>query len=272
MIDSHCHLADDAFSDDVAAVVDRARAAGVDQALCILDATNDTECARAERLASLWETLRFSAGVHPHQAGEFSDRLDSVGPAVTGVCERHERVCAIGEIGLDYHYDFCPRSAQIDVFRRQISLARESGLPIVIHTREADNDTVDAVQAEAQGVVRGVFHCFTGEKKLARQALDLGFYISFSGIVSFKRADEIREVAAYVPTDRLLVETDAPYLAPVPYRGKRNEPAWVARVVEVLAEVRGKTTGEIIEASQDAFVRLFGNCELSGDTSKGLAR
>ncbi len=237
MIDSHCHLADDAFSDDVAAVVDRARAAGVDQALCILDATNDTECARAERLASLWKTLRFAAGVHPHQAGGFADRLDSVAPAVRAVCERYEQVCAIGEIGLDYHYDFCPRSTQIDVFRRQISLARECGSPIVIHTREADNDTVDAVQAEAQGVVRGVFHCFTGGKKLARQALDLGFYISFSGIVSFKRADEIREVAAYVPTDRLLVETDAPYLAPAPYRGKRNEPAYVALTAQKGAEL-----------------------------------
>ena len=272
MIDSHCHLADDAFRDDVAAVVDRARAAGGDQALCILDVTNDTECARAGRLASLWKTLRFAAGVHPHQAGGFTDRLDSVVPAVTAVRERHDRVSAIGEIGLDYHYDFCPRSTQIDVFRRQISLARECGSPIVIHTREADNDTVDAVQAEAQGMVSGVFHCFTGGMTLARQVLDLGFYVSFSGIVTFKRADEVREVAAYVPTDRLLVETDAPYLAPVPYRGKRNEPAWVARVVEVLAEVRGKTTGEIIEASEDSFVRLFGNCELSGDTPKGLAR
>lgn len=272
MIDSHCHLADEAFVDDVEAVVDRARAAGVEQALCILDATNDMECARAEQIASLWGALRFAVGVHPHQAAGFADLPDSVVPTVTAVRERHNRVCAIGEIGLDYHYDFSPPSTQIDVFRRQISLACECGLPIVIHTREADDDTVDALQAEGRGRVNGVFHCFTGGMSLARKALDLGFYVSFSGIVTFKRADEIREVAAYVPADRLLVETDAPYLAPVPYRGKRNEPAWVAQVVEALADVRGESTGAVVQASQNSFVRLFENCESNDDVAKGLVR
>ena len=272
MIDSHCHLADEAFSDDVGAVVDRAKAAGVEQALCILDATSDIECARAEQVASLWRALRFAVGIHPHQAEGFANTPDDVGVAVTEVCKRHNRVCAIGEIGLDYHYDFSQPSTQIDVFRRQICLAHDCGLPIVIHTREADKDTINAVQAEGQGAVRGVFHCFTGGMSLARQALDLGFYVSFSGIVTFKRADEIREVAAFVPADRLLVETDSPYLAPVPYRGKRNEPAWVARVVEVVAEVRGESTEAVIEACQGSFARLFGNCEASDDASKGLAR
>jgi len=259
VIDSHCHLADEAFAEDVGAVVDRAKAAGVEQALCILDATNDVECDRARQIASLWENLRFAVGVHPHQAGSFVKTPSTVGVAVTAVCERQKRVCAIGEIGLDYHYDFSPPSTQIDVFRRQIFLANDCGLPIVIHTREADDDTIDAVQAEGQGVVRGVFHCFTGGMSLARKALDLGFYISFSGIVTFKRADDIREIAAYVPSDRLLVETDSPYLAPVPYRGKRNEPAWVARIIEVIAEVRGETTGAVVEASGNAFTRLFGS-------------
>jgi len=272
VIDSHCHLADQAFTDDVDAVVDRAIAAGVDQALCILDATNDIECARAKQIASLWENLRFAVGVHPHQAGSFAMTPDNVGVVVTEACERQNRVCAIGEIGLDYHYDLSPPITQIDVFRRQISLAYDCRLPIVIHTRDADDDTISAVQIEGQGAVSGVFHCFTGGMALARQALDLGFYISFSGIVTFKRADEIREVAAYVPSDRLLVETDSPYLAPVPYRGKRNEPAWVARIVEVVAGARGETTGAVIEASDNAFTRLFGNCAANDDVSKGLVR
>ena len=272
MIDSHCHLADEAFAEDVGPVIDRARAAGVDQALCILDVTNDIECVRAKQVALLWENLRFAVGIHPHQAGAFAKTPDNVGITVTEAFERHDRVCAIGEIGLDYHYDFSPSSTQIDVFRRQIALAHDCGLPIVIHTREADDDTINAVEAEGQGAVRGVFHCFTGGMSLARRALDLGFYVSFSGIVTFKRADEIREVAAYVPADRLLVETDSPYLAPVPYRGKRNEPAWVARIVEVVAEARGKTPGAVIEASDNAFTRLFGSSESSEDVSKGLVR
>ena len=272
MIDSHCHLADEAFAEDVGAVVDRAKAAGVEQALCILDATNDIESARAKQVSAFWENLRFAVGIHPHQAGAFAKKSNNVGVAVTEFCERHNRVCAIGEIGLDYHYDFSPPSTQIDVFRRQIALAHDRGLPIVIHTREADDDTIDAVRSECQGAARGVFHCFTGGMTLARQALDLGFYVSFSGIVTFKRADEIREVAAYVPADRLLVETDSPYLAPVPYRGKRNEPAWVARIIEVVAEARGETTDAVIEASDDAFTRLFGSSESNENVAKGLAR
>ena len=258
MIDSHCHLADEAFSSDVATVVDRARGAGVEQALCIVDVTNDAEQGRADRVGKLWKELRFAVGIHPHQSGHFGSDLDSVMPTVEAAFESHSKACAVGEIGLDYHYDFAPRKTQIEVFRRQILLARDRSAPIVIHTREADDDTIDAVRTEGQDAVGGVFHCFTGDTELARRVLDLGFYISFSGIVTFKRAEDLRRVAAFVPANRLLVETDSPYLAPVPHRGKRNEPAWVTRVVHVLAGVRDQTPAEVATAASRSFEDLFG--------------
>ena len=258
MIDSHCHLADEAFSSDVITVVDRARKAGVEQALCIVDVTNDAEADRADCVGELWKELRFAVGIHPHQSGRFGGDLDSIMPTVEAAFKSHSKACAVGEIGLDYHYDFAPRKTQIEVFRRQIRLARDRSAPIVIHTREADDDTVDAVRTEGQDAVGGVFHCFTGDTELARRVLDLGFYISFSGIVTFKWADELRRVAAFVPGDRLLVETDSPYLAPVPHRGKRNEPAWVIQVVHVLAEVRGETPAGVATAATRSFEDLFG--------------
>lgn len=257
MIDSHCHLADAAFADDLDAVVDRALAAGVEGALCILDATNADELRRAVRLAAAWPAARFAAGVHPHQADAFAGRLDGVEQAVRRALAQRPDVCAIGEIGLDYHYDLAQRPVQIDVFRRQVALARELGRPIVIHTREADDDTFAALRAEGRGDVTGVFHCFTGAAAAARRALDAGFHVSFSGIATFRRADGVRAAAAVVPADRLLVETDAPYLAPVPFRGRRNEPAWVARVVDVLAAVRGEPAGDLAAASAAAFAALF---------------
>ena len=164
---------------------------------------------------------------------------------------------AIGEIGLDYHYDFAPRTTQIEVFRRQIALARELRRPIVIHTREADDDTIDALRSEGGGDVTGVFHCFTGDAAFARRAVDLGFHVSFSGIVTFRSAGAIREAAAIVPRDRLLIETDSPYLAPVPFRGKRNEPARVARVLDAVAETRGAGIVETAEATSLTYARLF---------------
>ena len=257
MIDSHCHLADDAFVDDLDAVVGRAREAGVERALCILDVTNEDEAPRAARVAAAWPAVRFAAGVHPHLAAPFADEAEAAVRAVRAALERFPGVCAIGEIGLDYHYDFAPRPVQIEVFRRQIALARELGRPIVIHTREADDDTLAAIRSEGRGDVRGVFHCFTGDAAAARRALDLGFHVSFSGIATFRRADDIRAAAAVVPADRLLVETDAPYLAPVPFRGRRNEPAWVARVVDVLAGVRGQAIGEVAASTSAAFAALF---------------
>ena len=260
MIDSHCHLADEQFAADLDAVVARARTAGVDGALCILDALNDDEARRADGVAEVWPDAAFAIGVHPHQAGAVDDAaggLDGVAPFVRRLLDARGGACAVGEIGLDYHYDFAPPRTQVEVFRRQIALARDLALPIVIHTREADADTLDAIRAEGDGDVKGVFHCFTGDAAFAREALDLGFHVSFSGIVTFRNAAAIREAAAIVPADRLLVETDAPYLSPVPYRGRRNEPARVSRVVDTLSEVRGVSRDAIIEATRQSYRRLF---------------
>jgi TatD DNase family protein len=259
MIDSHCHLADDAFVDDLEEVTDRAKAAGLNSALCILDTTNPLEAKRFQRVVEAWPSVRCATGVHPHQAGQYRDREDDVESAVARAIAELPQACAVGEIGLDYHYDFAPRELQQEVFRRQVRLAREQALPVVIHTREADADTVAILREEGGGEVRGVFHCFAGDVDLARQALDLGFYVSFSGIVTFRRAEEIRAAAKLVPADRLLAETDSPYLAPTPYRGKRNEPAWVARVVEVLAETRGELQADVAAGTAVSFVSLFGD-------------
>jgi TatD DNase family protein len=254
MIDSHCHLADEAFVDDLDSVVDRARAAGVTSALCILSAGDSRESAAAAKVRAIWPEVRFSLGIHPHKAGEFAGRLDDACRVMrAGVAG--EGAGAIGEIGLDYHYDFSPRAVQQEVFRAQLSIALELGLPVVIHTREATEDTFGILR-EAGPALRGVFHCFTGDSDMARAALDLGFYISLAGIVTFPRADSLRDVARLVPVDRLLIETDAPYLAPVPYRGKRNEPAWVERVGETIAALRGMPAdafGEQLTRNFDAF-------------------
>lgn len=260
MIDSHCHLADEQFAADLDAVVARAREAGVERALCILDALRADEARRAERVAEAWPDVAFAVGVHPHSAGAAGDAaggLDGVAPLVRRAAAARAGACAIGEIGLDYHYDFAPRGTQIEVFRRQIALARALGRPVVIHTREADDDTVDALRAEGGGDVAGVFHCFAGDAAFARRALDLGFHVSFSGIVTFRNAAAVREAAALVPADRLLVETDAPYLSPVPYRGRRNEPARVAQVIDTLAEVRGASREEIVGTTRRSYRRLF---------------
>ncbi|BCS33301.1 TatD-related deoxyribonuclease [Luteitalea sp. TBR-22] len=236
LIDTHCHIAGDEFAEDLDLVVDRARAAGVERAICILDATTRVEFDRVPRVREAWPAVRFAAGVHPHHAGKVdAGRVrDVVAAAVDEV-----GAVAVGEIGLDYHYDFSPRETQRAVFGAQVVLAVERHLPVVIHTREADADTLAVLDESGQGRVRGVFHCFTGDQALAEAAIARGFHLSFSGIVSFPRAGALREVAAWVPADRWLVETDSPYLSPAPHRGGRNEPARVARVLEVLAEVRG---------------------------------
>ena len=258
MIDSHCHLADEAFAADLGEVVERARTAGVGAALSMVDPTSEAEGRRAGRAAGLWPELRFAAGVHPHQAGAFAQEPAAVDGVVRAASEAVPRVAAVGEIGLDYHYDFAPRALQRELFARQVRLARELGRPVVIHTRDADDDTIDVLRAEGGGAVAGVLHCFTGDAAFARRVLDLGLHVSFSGIVTFRNADSIREAAAVVPADRLLAETDAPYLAPVPFRGKRNEPAWVARVVEALAAVRGSAPGRVADETAEALGRLLG--------------
>jgi TatD DNase family protein len=186
-----------------------------------------------------------SIGAHPHQAHQFAGREHDVEGAVRAALASTPAVKAIGEIGLDYHYDFSPRDVQRQVFASQVRLARELRLPVIVHTREADDDTVGIIRDEGGGDVTGVFHCFSGTESLADQALDLGFFLSFSGIVTFPRAEALRRIAARVPADRLLVETDCPYLAPVPMRGKRNEPAWVVQTAARLAEIRQAPLAEI---------------------------
>jgi TatD DNase family protein len=257
MIDSHCHIAGEEFEADLDAVVGRAIDAGVTSALCILSAGDSAEASRAERVRAAWPKVRFAVGVHPHNAGAFAGKVDEAVSLVRAEAAR-AGACAIGEIGLDYHYDFSPRDVQQEVFRAQVALARELGLPIVIHTREAADDTFGILRGAGGGQARGVFHCFTGDVAMARSALDIGFYLSFAGIVTFPKAHALREAAAIVPDDRLLAETDAPYLAPVPHRGARNEPAYVARVVAALAETRGVTAARTAEGTSQAFHTLFG--------------
>ncbi len=258
MIDSHCHLADVAFADDLDEVVDRAREAGVSDGLCILACGDATEQAAAERVRKLWPGLRFAVGVHPHEAGRFAEPDLDIPELVRVALGSTPGACAIGEIGLDYHYDLSPRDVQCRVFRAQVALAREIGRPVIIHTREADEDTMAIVREEGVGRVRGVFHCFSGTAALAGQALELGFMLSFSGIVTFPNADDLRAVAASVPADRLLVETDCPYLAPAPMRGRRNEPALVVRTMARLAEVRGVGILDLEATVAANFARLFG--------------
>jgi TatD DNase family protein len=257
MIDSHCHLADDVFAADLEAVVGRARAAGVEGALVILEGGNASEAGQARKLDALWPAARMSVGVHPHVAHAFADDPARASDIVRAQIADTPPVRAVGEIGLDYHYDHSPRDVQKAVFRSQLQLARDLGLPVVIHTREADDDTLSLLRAEGAGV-SGVLHCFTGPRSLAEAALDLGFYVSFAGIVTFPKAVELREVARTVPLDRLLVETGSPFLAPVPHRGKRNEPALVADVVKRLAELRDMQPDELANRTTANFHRLFG--------------
>ena len=255
MIDSHCHLADEAFAGDLDEVVRRARAAGVQRALCILSAGDAQESAAAARVRAAWPDVLTATGIHPHNAGQFAGNISGAINCVRqGVTQ--EDAIAIGEIGLDYHYDFSPRDVQQQVFEAQAALALEMSRPVIIHTREATDDTF-AILRNAGGI-RGVFHCFTGDVAMARAALDLGFFISLAGIVTFPKAVELKEVGKLVPEDRLLVETDAPYLAPVPHRGKRNEPAFVAQVVDVLAGLRGTTATDLAAATVRNFAAFRG--------------
>ncbi|MEN3340144.1 MAG: TatD DNase family protein [Acidobacteriota bacterium] len=256
MIDSHCHLAGEEFAADLKAVVGRALEARVTGGLCILGAGDRDESMRAAAVRSAWPAMRFATGIHPHHAGEFAG---DVGRAAATLRKSvaDEQACAIGEIGLDYHYDFSPRAAQHEIFRAQVAIARELGLPVAIHTREATADTFQILHEEGAGEVRGVFHCFTGDEEMARAALDLGFHLSFAGIITFPRSAGLREAARITPADRLLAETDSPYLAPVPYRGKRNEPAYVTRVYEELATVRGVPVGELAGQITRNFQALF---------------
>jgi TatD DNase family protein len=257
MIDSHCHIAGPEFVDDLDQVVERARAAGLEGAFVILAADDEPELRQAESVKAAWADVRFSIGVHPHAAGTYASDPEAAVRRVQQAIDAQPLARAVGEVGLDYHYDFAPRDIQQQVFREQIRLARRLKRPIVIHTREAEDDTFRILEEEGARDVGGVFHCFTGDRAMARRALEIGFHVSLAGIVTFPRALELKEVARMVPLERLLIETDSPFLAPVPHRGTRNEPARVARVAEVVAELRNTGVETIGDATRANFDRLF---------------
>jgi TatD DNase family protein len=253
LIDSHCHIDMPHFDADRDAVVARAREAGVASMLIAGGVDADGGHRRALRVAEAFG-LPVSAGVHPHEAKLANEAIYD---EMRGLA-RERRIVAIGEIGLDFHYDYSPRDVQREVFRRQVRLAREVGRPVIIHTREADEEMAAILEEEGAKETGGVIHCFSGGEELARRALALGFSISFSGIVAFPRSETIQAVARTVPEDRLLVETDAPFLAPPPHRGKRNEPAFVLEVARKVAGLRGDTLDAVGAASGRNFERLFG--------------
>ena len=252
LVDSHCHIDMPQFDADRADAVARARAAGVEDLLIVGGVDAEAGHRRALRIA---EELGVpaSAGVHPHEAKLADEPVYDELVALA----KNKRIVAIGEIGLDFHYDHSPRDIQRAVFRRQVRLAREVGLPIIIHTREADEETCALLEEERADECGGVIHCFTGGHELARRALALGFFISFSGIMAFPRSETIQAVAREVPLDRLLIETDSPFLAPPPHRGKRNEPAFVVEIARKLADLRGTTLEAIGTAARDNFRSLF---------------
>ncbi len=252
LIDSHCHLDFPDFAAELDAVVLRARAAGIARMVTISTRVHrhGEVLAIAERFADVYA----SVGTHPHYAHEELE----VTAADLVARTRHPKVVALGEAGLDYHYDRSPRRAQEQGFRTHIKAARETGLPLVIHTREADEDTAGILEEETgQGAFPAVLHCFTGGTDLARRAIALGLFISFTGILTFKNSTALRAIAAELPADRILIETDAPYLAPGPFRSKRNEPAYVVETAKVLAETRGVSFAEIARQTSENFFRLF---------------
>ena len=255
-VDSHAHIDGPEFDADRDAMLERALAAGVTTILNV--GTGDPHSGVFERaidMARRHDHIYNAIGVHPHDARFYDDAVEE---RIKQLLETAERVIAWGEIGLDFHYNNSPRDVQMRVFGRQLSAAQEAGVPVIIHTREAENETIDILQNEYGGAQRaGVFHCFSGSKDLAHRALDLGFSLSFSGIVTFNRADDLREVAREVPPDRLLIETDCPFLTPVPYRGKRNEPGYVVEVARCLADLRGVPLEELARQTTDNFENLF---------------
>ncbi|HEX5778775.1 MAG TPA: TatD family hydrolase [Xanthobacteraceae bacterium] len=252
LVDSHCHLDFPDFAAELDAVVDRARAAGLGRMVTI--STRVGRFHQLETITSRFDDIYCSIGTHPHNAAEEPDI--SVADLVRFAAQK--KVVAIGEAGLDYHYDNSPRDAQEKGFRTHIAAARETGLPLVIHAREADDDVARILEEESgKGAFPFVLHCFTGGMDLARRGVALGGYVSFSGILTFKSGAPLREIAAQLPEDRILVETDAPYLAPGPWRGKRNEPSYVVETARVLAETRGTPPDAMAAVTTANFFRLF---------------
>ncbi len=252
IVDSHCHLDYPSLAEDEAGVVARANAVGV--GLMVHIAAKRSGWPVGIVLAERRPEIVCAVGVHPHEAGR--EGLDDPGPLVD--LAGRPRVVAIGESGLDYFYDFSPRDRQAASFRAHVRAARETGLPLVVHTRDADDDTMDLLEAElAEGPFISVIHCYSSSRRLAERAVASGFYLGLGGILTFKRSDELRATVRDMPLDRLLLETDAPYLAPVPVRGKTNEPAYTAHVAKVLAEVKELPVAEVERATTDNFFRLF---------------
>jgi len=258
LTDSHCHLDDKQFDPDRDEVIARALAAGVERMMAIGTGDGPPDLEAALRLAREHSFIYATIGVHPHDAAKATPETFTALEALAA----DAKVLAIGEIGLDYHYDFSPRDVQRDVFIQQLELAGRAGKPIVIHTREAWHDTLQVLRDGSawRCATGGIIHCFSGGPEEARQALDLGFYLSFGGVLTFPKAEALREAARLAPEDRLLIETDAPYLAPVPKRGKRNEPAFMVETARRLAEVRGTTPERIAEVTTENFERLMLNC------------
>ena len=252
LVDSHCHLDFPEFAPELDAVVSRAASAGV--GTCVSIGTKLPGFARIREIAEEFSSVFCSVGIHPHEAEK--EPLANTAPLIERA--QHRKVVGIGETGLDYYYEHSPRAAQIANFRHHIRAARESGLPLIVHTRDADDDTIAILRDEmGQGAFTGLLHCFTGTQRLADAALELGFYISASGIMTFKKSDGLRAVLGTVPLERLLVETDAPYLAPMPHRGKRNEPAFVVHTAAMLAGLKGVGPETLAQATTDNFFRLF---------------
>lgn len=255
LVDTHAHLDFDRFADDFDDVLARAAAAGVGRMVSI-GASGDFEAnGRALALAARHDAIWATVGIHPHGANAMNDERLAL---LRAWATENPRVVAIGETGLDYFYDYAPREVQHESFRRQIRLACELGKPVVIHTRDAEEDTVAILREEGAERCGGIIHCFSGGAWLAEQALGLGFHLSFSGIVTFSSAREVREVARTAPAERILVETDAPFLAPVPNRGKRNEPAFVADTLRCVAELRGEDPIALAAETTRNAARLFG--------------
>jgi TatD DNase family protein len=262
LIDHHCHLDFPDFADDLDGIVARARAAGVGMMVSI--STRIRRLAPLLAIAEARSNVYCSVGTHPHYAHE---ELDIAVEEIVALAQ-HPKVVAIGEAGLDYHYDNSPREAQERGFRNHIAAARVTGLPLEIHARDADADTAQILEEEtARGAFPAVLHCYTGGAELARRALALGLYVSFSGIVTFKKSEALREIARSVPLDRLLVETDAPYLAPGKHRGRRNEPAYVVETAAVLAQVKGIPPAQLAKATTDNFFRLYGKAQRTAATA-----
>jgi TatD DNase family protein len=255
-VDSHAHIDGSEYDGDREEVIQRARDAGVHAILTV--GTGDPHGGTLERAVALAEKhddIYAAIGTHPHDARLFDDRAEE---RIRTLINESKRVIAWGEIGLDYHYDNSPRDVQREVFRRQLQLARTAGLPVIIHTREAEEDTIQILQEEWNAPeLRGIMHCFSGSLQLEEATVKLGFLISFAGVVTFKKADDLRAVARQVPLNRLLIETDCPYLTPAPFRGRRNEPAHVVEVARGLAALHEKTIAEMGQITTNNFNALF---------------